>query len=146
VSVSLPLLLLGCPLTMRVLGRIPLGQTGLGSVIHSYPTIADGTGGCAFGNHPCAYFLQIPRPLTSNALSATLPPIHHRALSSIAGYKMKTWKVRKDGVVVGGEAPPSRACVPLTSTAFKASLVPVAVLSAAAAVLGVLLIQWARRR
>ena len=25
-----------------------LGQAGLGSVIHSYPTVADAIGGCAF--------------------------------------------------------------------------------------------------
>jgi hypothetical protein len=58
------------PIALLLVIRIPLGQAGLGSVIHSYPTIADGSGGCAFG------------------------------------YKMKTWRVRRDGVIVGGESPP----------------------------------------
>ncbi len=35
-------------LTLCVQFKIPLGRMGLGSVIHPYPTIADGVGGCAF--------------------------------------------------------------------------------------------------
>jgi len=36
-------------LTVAIQFHIPLGQTGLGNVIHSYPTVADAVGGCAFG-------------------------------------------------------------------------------------------------
>jgi pyruvate/2-oxoglutarate dehydrogenase complex dihydrolipoamide dehydrogenase (E3) component len=35
-------------LTLCVQFGIPLGRSGLGSVIHAYPTVADGVGGCAF--------------------------------------------------------------------------------------------------
>mmetsp|Transcript_38028 Transcript_38028/g.119371 ORF Transcript_38028/g.119371 Transcript_38028/m.119371 type:complete len:194 (-) Transcript_38028:247-828(-) len=35
-------------LTLAIQFKIPLGKAGLGSVIHSYPTIAEGVGGVAF--------------------------------------------------------------------------------------------------
>merc|ERR1711871_155269 len=36
-------------LTVAIQFGVPLGAAGLGSVIHSYPTMSDGVGGCAFG-------------------------------------------------------------------------------------------------
>lgn len=36
-------------LTLAVQFKIGLGVGGLGGVIHSYPTVADAIGGCAFG-------------------------------------------------------------------------------------------------
>lgn len=35
-------------LTLAIQFDIGLGESGLGKVIHSYPTVADAVGGCAF--------------------------------------------------------------------------------------------------
>lgn len=52
-------------LTVAMQFKVPLGAAGLGSVIHSYPTMADGVGGCAFQCKAKSWARVRPDPATT---------------------------------------------------------------------------------